>query len=190
MHSRFSANGEFDEEAASDAAEMRITPKCFRYSVIDHVDGKAVAEFSAKAGLYHADWPRLFDMRRRLRGAQAPADHCVYAHYNAYTMAQALCDARESLRKEREAAEPMPKPHTFGTNFAVADVVSKYPEEGSLWRHRNGATYEVLMVVNMVNRVDYPTTVVYRNVHSGQRYSRPLTRWFQSMTPLNSGADE
>ena len=59
------------------------------------------------------------------------------------------------------------------------------PEEGSYWRHRNGALYEVLFIANEPDDDRYPETVVYRSVASLKIWARPLSDWHRSMTLCN-----
>lgn len=57
------------------------------------------------------------------------------------------------------------------------------PKEGSVWRHRNGAKYAVLMIANSESQnPEYPLTVVYRNVTNGKVWSRPASEWLRSMS--------
>ncbi|UXS01175.1 DUF1653 domain-containing protein [Agrobacterium tumefaciens] len=57
------------------------------------------------------------------------------------------------------------------------------PRAGSVWRHYNGATYEVLTITNAESsRPKYPPTVVYRGLGNGKLWSRPLSDWNRSMT--------
>jgi hypothetical protein len=60
------------------------------------------------------------------------------------------------------------------------------PAWGSRWRHHNGNEYEVTMITNLDTKdaSKYPTTIVYVNVLNGKAYSRPLSRWYASMTPV------
>ena len=59
------------------------------------------------------------------------------------------------------------------------------------WTHRNGIAYEVLLLTNEnadeANKVNYPITVVYRNIQNGLTWSRPLSDWHRSFT-LNQPA--
>lgn len=54
---------------------------------------------------------------------------------------------------------------------------------GSKWRHRNGASYTVIMLTNLYTESPevYPITVVYRG-DNGKVWSRPLNDWHRSMT--------
>jgi hypothetical protein len=64
------------------------------------------------------------------------------------------------------------------------------PALGTYWKHTNGNEYRVLIITN-VNTKDaskYPTTVVYINDGNGKAYSRPLSRWYASMTQLMGNA--
>jgi hypothetical protein len=62
------------------------------------------------------------------------------------------------------------------------------PADESHWTHHNGNVYQVEFLTN-INTKDaskYPTTVVYFNIENGARYSRPLSRWYASMTPITA----
>lgn len=61
-----------------------------------------------------------------------------------------------------------------------------WPMVGTTWRHRNGNQYEVLDYTNIESdkQDKYPTTIVYRNIHNGKKYSRPLMDWLRSMLPV------
>ena len=56
--------------------------------------------------------------------------------------------------------------------------------EGQVWQHKNGNIYEIYDFTNReAGRQDeYPTTVSYRNVHTGRKYSRAVSRWAGSFT--------
>lgn len=60
-----------------------------------------------------------------------------------------------------------------------------WPTLQSLWQHRNGNVYRVLMFTNVETdrQREYPTTIVYQNIKSGNRYSRRLIDWDRSMAP-------
>ena len=62
------------------------------------------------------------------------------------------------------------------------------PKVNSIWEHKSGTLYEVILIPN-INSVDeerYPVTVVYQNVDTGDVWSRPLAKWYTSMTELNN----
>lgn len=63
---------------------------------------------------------------------------------------------------------------------------------GSIWTHRNGNVYSVLMFTNTQDGsyYKYPPTVVYRNVHNGNNYSRKLSDWHGSMSLVHHSAVE
>jgi len=51
------------------------------------------------------------------------------------------------------------------------------------WKHYNGNEYEVLMLTNELSTNEqYPVTVVYKNIHTGSTWSKPLSDWHRSMT--------
>ena len=62
----------------------------------------------------------------------------------------------------------------------------KLPKPKSLWRHKNGNYYEVLLIANLYSErlEEYPITVVYIGVINGKIWSRPLDRWHGSMTEV------
>lgn len=52
----------------------------------------------------------------------------------------------------------------------------------TIWRHRNGNTYVVLLLANE-HSTKYPVTVVYQGTN-GNVLSRPLDTWHDSMTEV------
>jgi hypothetical protein len=57
------------------------------------------------------------------------------------------------------------------------------PAIGSIWRHRNGCEYRVIMFTNEPgDRLKYPINIVYENTENGNKYSRLLSDWHRSMT--------
>lgn len=50
---------------------------------------------------------------------------------------------------------------------------------GQVWEHKNGNIYEIYDFTNLsAGRQDeYPTRVSYRNIHTGEPYSRDVVRW-------------
>jgi hypothetical protein len=65
---------------------------------------------------------------------------------------------------------------------------------GSLWRHTNGNIYRVLFISNMTSaKEEYPPTVNYINIGNQTVWSRPVSKWYKSMTlltTLNSIGDQ
>lgn len=59
------------------------------------------------------------------------------------------------------------------------------PAIGSEWKHTHGNYYRVLLIANedMVRPIYYPVTVVYEGTN-GKIWSRPLSEWYRSMTPV------
>ncbi|MDW9531940.1 hypothetical protein RWE87_13740 [Sinorhizobium meliloti] len=57
-------------------------------------------------------------------------------------------------------------------------------EIGQVWQHKNGNIYEIYDFTNLeAGRQDeYPTSVSYRNIHTGAPYSRAFSRWFGSFS--------
>lgn len=62
------------------------------------------------------------------------------------------------------------------------------PMPGSVWSHKNGNRYAVVLISNADSeRQDkYPATVVYRNVENGKVYNRKLSDWHRSMTEIGA----
>ncbi len=63
------------------------------------------------------------------------------------------------------------------------------PAPGSVWRHTNGNRYTVMCIANEFTErpEQYPQTVVYQG-ENGRIWSRPVSEWARSMTPVESGA--
>jgi hypothetical protein len=57
------------------------------------------------------------------------------------------------------------------------------PSPGQRWRHRNGNTYTVLLVANLLDEERYPKTVVYIG-GNGRVWARRADDWHRSMTYL------
>jgi hypothetical protein len=57
-------------------------------------------------------------------------------------------------------------------------------EAGQIWEHKNGNVYEIFDFVNLeAGRQDeYPTWVCYRNIYTGAKYGRAVSRWHGSFT--------
>lgn len=61
----------------------------------------------------------------------------------------------------------------------------KIPAIDSLWQHYTGIQYRVVLYTNGDgSRPDYPKTIVYKNIRTGDHYSRPLSDWHRSMTEI------
>ena len=60
------------------------------------------------------------------------------------------------------------------------------PSIGSIWRHKKGAVYEVYDITNRntTKPDEFPVTVSYRNLDTGETFSRALWRWHDSFTPV------
>jgi hypothetical protein len=62
--------------------------------------------------------------------------------------------------------------------------VKRRPLAGNQWQHRNGIIYTVLCITNDEAREElaakFPETVVYENMATGLRWSRPLWDWHRS----------
>jgi len=64
------------------------------------------------------------------------------------------------------------------------------PEIGSLWEHRDGNIYRVMLITNASSdHQNFPTTIVYRNVVNGHIYSRPASDWHRSMRFIGKAGD-
>ena len=61
-----------------------------------------------------------------------------------------------------------------------------HPRPRSVWQHRDGDIYKVVMLANEATEQPdrYPVTVVYRG-KDGKVWSRPLSDWHRSMTPAH-----
>jgi hypothetical protein len=59
----------------------------------------------------------------------------------------------------------------------------RIPGEGSIWKHKNGGVYQVVMIANATTEKpdEYPITVVYKRISDRTIWSRPLSRWHGSM---------
>lgn len=67
-------------------------------------------------------------------------------------------------------------------------AVVEAPPIGSWWTHKNGSRYQVKAIANTASTNDkYPVTVVYQGAY-GHWWTRPLSEWYDSMTPLPLGA--
>lgn len=64
--------------------------------------------------------------------------------------------------------------------------MDKLPTIGSKWRHHNGNEYTVMLIANFYSErpEKYPVTVVYRG-QNDKIWSRPLSLWYASMTPVS-----
>lgn len=60
------------------------------------------------------------------------------------------------------------------------------PLIGSLWQHTKGGRYIVVMLANLRQppKEGYPQTVVYRDVLTGEAFTRPASDWRRSMTEV------
>lgn len=60
--------------------------------------------------------------------------------------------------------------------------------DGSVWRHKGGNVYRVKLLTNNTLKIDdpdYPITVVYENVSNKTMWSRPVSKWFDSMQKIS-----
>lgn len=61
--------------------------------------------------------------------------------------------------------------------------MTKAPEVGSIWQHKNGNIYTVVALANVASDSDdYPPTVVYMG-GNGNVWARKVSDWSRSMTP-------
>lgn len=62
-------------------------------------------------------------------------------------------------------------------------------KKGTHWKHRNGCEYLIILLTNEnsnpENSDKYPVNVVYIGMN-GNIWSRPLTDWHRSMTPIDN----
>ena len=74
---------------------------------------------------------------------------------------------------------------TVPSNYPDMKIIW-HPEIGSVWQHHNGNIYTVFCLSNrgIPAREKYPLTVTYRNIHTGELYSRRASDWLRSMTEL------
>lgn len=86
-----------------------------------------------------------------------------------------------TLESAREVAEA-------GPDRMIELDKTHEPDEGSVWAHRNGVEYVVMMLTNGRHRRDYPRTVVYKNRETGITYSREAIDWHRSMTAVKPPA--
>lgn len=78
--------------------------------------------------------------------------------------------------------QPMPD-NLFADVYAANKNVPKleFPPVDTVWRHKNGNKYVVIMHSNVeCTRPDYPPTVIYKNKQTGVVYNKPLSEWYRS----------
>lgn len=65
--------------------------------------------------------------------------------------------------------------------------MSKYADliPGTLWQHKNGNIYTILMLANEPDEERYPLTVVYGG-SNGKTWARRADDWHRSMTRIFS----
>jgi hypothetical protein len=69
------------------------------------------------------------------------------------------------------------------------DAKHNAPTVGSVWRHRNGQTYQVAWITNIGSvKPEYPETVVYVNTAHDTWWARPVSDWCRSFTRVDSDA--
>lgn len=54
----------------------------------------------------------------------------------------------------------------------------------TIWTHRNGNKYKVLAITNLPDEERYPKTVVYQGIVNEALWSRPVSDWHRSMSPV------
>lgn len=92
-------------------------------------------------------------------------------------------DLKDELRAIKERLDKLE-----GNASKTEDKVSDIPEPGSTWRHTSGCDYHVITVSNLgsVRLKEYPITIVYESLIDSKVWSRPLSKWHQSMTEVKS----
>jgi hypothetical protein len=82
----------------------------------------------------------------------------------------------------------MTKEAQVNTTFRYEEALGpQTPHIYSLWRHRNGNIYRVLMITNTSTNAPedrYPATIIYQNKHNSTVWSRRLDDWHRSMTEI------
>lgn len=64
-----------------------------------------------------------------------------------------------------------------------------FPAPGSIWRHYNGLEFKVLFITaSNADHPEYPAHVVYKGLHNGKKWTRPLHDWHRSMTFESEGS--
>lgn len=61
----------------------------------------------------------------------------------------------------------------------------KYPEIGKTYKHYKGGKYEVLTLAKHSETNEI--LVIYKSLHFGSVHGRPLSMWFDEITPGNIG---
>lgn len=76
----------------------------------------------------------------------------------------------------------------IGSSARENTTSSEYPLEGSIWRHKNGRLYKVLMILNRdtTDLIERPPIVAYQD-EDGRMYGRRLAKWYESMTEVFKG---
>ena len=56
------------------------------------------------------------------------------------------------------------------------------PEQKTIWEHKNGDQYQVIMFSNLDSERhdEYPPTITYQRLKDDTIWSRPLSKWYQS----------
>lgn len=67
------------------------------------------------------------------------------------------------------------------------DPETGYPRPGANFKHHSGRTYVILHITNIeaTDPEKFPIEVVYRNIHNGTVWSRPLDKWMPKFSPAN-----
>lgn len=97
--------------------------------------------------------------------------------------------ALPGIRTEQQLEALQDELKDLSFKIYVSEPFFKEPEppaEGSLWHHRNGLLFKVLMVVNEPNNAKYPQIVVYEGVHNGKRWGKSLATWYASMVKVTA----
>jgi len=65
----------------------------------------------------------------------------------------------------------------------MSEQIQELPAPGSIWRHYNGAVYEVLMIANDHSDAEnYPVMIVYKGFANGRTWARRASEWHRSFT--------
>ncbi|MBN8702970.1 MAG: DUF1653 domain-containing protein [Bacteroidetes bacterium] len=57
--------------------------------------------------------------------------------------------------------------------------IKEYPEIGKVYKHYKGGKYEVLTLAT--HSENNETLVIYKSIHFGSVYARPLSMWFDTI---------
>lgn len=68
----------------------------------------------------------------------------------------------------------------------MKEETNRKPKIGSVWKHKNGNEYIVILYANeeSLNETDYPVTIIYENTKVHSVWCRRLSDWYRSMTEI------